>query len=336
VSERSDQIDRFLADTGWPSTHRQHLAGDASGRRYQRLHRSGHPSLILMDAPPADTQSFASFLSIARHLRQLGLSAPDILASNKSLGLILMEDLGHTVFARQIDAHPADELTLYQNATDVVIALRDAALPSGIQHHTASELAGFTQLATEWYCRPSDDQNLALLAELETVLVPVAEDQATLALRDYHAENLIWIADRIGVARVGLLDFQDAVIAHASYDLASLLTDARRDVPDGLRDAMISRYVAATGIDADQFHADFAVVSVQRNLRILGIFARLARAHGKPSYIDLIPRVWRYLMLELNHPALSRLRECAIQAIPEPTPQYLKELLATCATRPGP
>ncbi len=336
MSERSDQIDRFLNDVGWPALHREHLAGDASARKYQRLYRAGRAPLILMDAPPQDTASFESFLTIARHLRGLGLSAPEILASNKTLGLILMEDLGPCVFAGQIAQRPADEMPLYECAADVTVALRDAPLPRGVARHDAAGLAALTQIATQWYCAPPPDQISAFLAELETVLGPLAQDQNTLALRDYHAENLIWMGQRSGVARVGLLDFQDAMIAHPAYDLASLLTDARRDIDAGLRDAMIGRYIKATGVDAATFRADFAALSVQRNLRILGIFARLARQDKRQAYLALIPRVWGYLIDQMQHPALSRLRECALQALPEPTPQYLKELSVTCTTNPGP
>ncbi|MFT6775685.1 MAG: aminoglycoside/choline kinase family phosphotransferase [Paracoccaceae bacterium] len=151
---------------------------------------------------------------------------------------------------------------------------------------------------------------------------------AALVLRDYHAENLIWLPDRAGPARVGLLDHQDALIGHPAYDLASVLEDARRDTSPTLRAAMLARYCAATGADPDTFGAAFAILAAQRNLKIVGIFARLCIRDGKPSYVDLIPRVWAHLARDLAHPALADLAQFVAAHVPPPDAPVLARLRA--------
>ena len=147
----------------------------------------------------------------------------------------------------------------------------------------------------------------------------------TLALRDYHAENLIWRPELVGLARVGLLDFQDAFVAPLGYDLASLLRDARRDVPDDICAAMVAHFMAETGAGAD-FPAQLACLGAQRNLRILGVFARLAVEMGKTRYIPMIPRVWAQLQKDLAHPALSDLRAAVSDILPAPDAALLARL----------
>ena len=145
-------------------------------------------------------------------------------------------------------------------------------------------------------------------------------------LRDYHAENLIWLPDRDGIQRVGLLDFQSAMLCHPAYDLMSLLQDVRRTVPAGIEMRMIDRYIAASGVDGHDFRTAYSVLGAQRNLRILGGFARLATDYGKPQYIDLIPAVWSHLMRDLEHPALIAIADLVRSALPEPTPENLDRL----------
>jgi aminoglycoside/choline kinase family phosphotransferase len=155
-------------------------------------------------------------------------------------------------------------------------------------------------------------------------------------LRDFHAENLIWLPGRTGSARVGLLDFQDALMGDPSYDLVSLLQDARRDVPHDLAQAMIRRFTAATGADPDAFLASYCATGAQRQLRILGIFARLSLHFGKVRYVDLIPRVWGHLMTCLQHPDLAAVKTLADGMLPPPTPGNLQILRDKCATIPTP
>ena len=136
-------------------------------------------------------------------------------------------------------------------------------------------------------------------------------------LRDYHVDNLMLLGGRDGVTACGLLDFQDAVIGPASYDLVSLLEDARRDVPQDLAARMIARYLGAfPSLDRDGFLASYAVMGAQRSAKIVGIFTRLDRRDGKPIYLEHIPRVWRWLESDLAHPVLVDLRSWFDREIP--------------------
>ena len=144
--------------------------------------------------------------------------------------------------------------------------------------------------------------------------------------RDFHVQNLMYLPDRSGIAQVGVIDFQDARSGHRAYDLVSLLQDARRDVPPAIEMQMIERYLAKTGVDASGFRTAYAVIGLQRNLRILGVFARLSLDHGKPQYLDLIPRVWRHVTHGLGHPAVAPLADWLIKELPTPTPENLAKL----------
>lgn len=183
-------------------------------------------------------------------------------------------------------------------------------------------------LFTGWWL-PSVAQVSPAMAEDYAALVreataPVAATREVVVLRDYHAENLLWLPGRDGAARVGLLDYQDALAGHAAYDLVSLLEDARRDTGEALREAMVARYLAARpGLDANAFGAAYAILGAQRNLKIIGIFARLAWRDGKPRYLSLIPRVWQHLQRDLSHPALARLADWVERHAPPPGPAVL-------------
>lgn len=317
------------------------LAGDASTRRYFRLTDGECASAVLMDAPGGEVAGIASFLSVARHLRGLGLSAPEILAADTGAGFILMEDLGDALFARQVLADPGSELPLYEAAVDVLVALDGAALPAFVRTFDHTTMCKQIAPAYDWYGRGmSDDaeapRSIAVQAELETVFTAVLPEKPTMLLRDFHAENLIWLPERSGVARVGLLDFQDAMTGPPGYDLVSLLQDARRDVSPDVAQAMTARFAGATGRDPERFAATFAALGAQRNLRILGVFAHLCMLHGKPSYVDFIPRVWGHVQDCLAHPALAGLARMVQDDLPPPTPENLQKLKDQCAAAQTP
>ena len=216
---------QFLDDAGLGDAQLAPLAGDASNRTYHRLIRPGQVSLVLMDAPPDRDTSTRSFIAIATHLRAIGLSAPEIVAADPGNGFLVLEDLTDALFARHLVDHPGDEQTLYQNAVDVLITIRNAPCPE-VPDHDAASLAALAGIAAKWYADGDED---AFCQALEPHLANIPPTRS-LALRDFHAENLIWLPGRAGVRRTGLLDFQDACRAHPSYDLMSLLEDARRDV----------------------------------------------------------------------------------------------------------
>jgi len=328
----------FLAAAGWGDAERRHLAGDASNRRYERLLR-GAETAVLMDADPARGEDVRPFLRIARHLAGLGLGAPRILAEDVTQGFLLLEDLGDRLYARELEAAPDAEEELYAAAVDVLAELHSRPLPWGVAPYAPREMGRLAALAVEWYLPGATGQPAPaaladrLSAEIERLTAPLMSGHQVLVLRDYHAENLIWLPDRQGHARVGLLDFQDARAGHPAYDLLSLTEDARRDTSPELRMAMEARYCAATGTDPEAFRQAAAILAAQRNLRIMGVFARLGLRDGKPGYIALMPRVWDHLMRDLDDPALARLRRLVHDHLPAPGAGVRDRLAAACPSR---
>lgn len=333
--DRAAQIQRFLTAAGWGGAQPSPLAGDASTRRYERLTLAGR-SAVLMDAPGPD--SLAAFVRIDRHLAACGLSAPHIVAADQAAGLILLEDLGDALFARVLAADPALETELYLAATDALLALRaHPAAPAPL--YGAAEMAAAIDLAHDWYARGAAGTRIeagkaAVRAALAAALAALPPWRPSLALRDYHAENLFWLTGRTGPARVGLIDFQDAVLSHPLYDLVSLLRDVRRSVAPATQQAALSHWAAATGEPPAALSQAAATLGAQRNLRILGIFVRLALADGKAQYVDLIPATWARLGEDLAHPALAALAEAVFDSLPAPTTDTLRSLKNRCGTIP--
>lgn len=331
MSERDTRIAAFAARAGWGKARTLPLAGDASNRRYLRLVRAPGDSAVLMDAPRDRGEDVRPFLAIAAHLARLGLSAPRLLAQDEDQGLLLLEDLGDSVFARLVAADPACETPLYIAAAETLATLQRTPPPAGPVRFTPATMADLVRILFDWYAPAAPTRDAQdLVTRLEDILAATAPDPCVLALRDFHAENLIWLPEREGPARVGLLDFQDAVIAHPAYDLVSLLHDARRDVTEETRTAAIRHFLDLTGHDPAAFASASAALSAQRNLRILGVFARLAARDGKTAYLRLLPRVWRLLLRDLGHPALPGLREAVLRALPPPDSLTRPE--APCAT----
>lgn len=322
----------FLEAAGWGAARRVHLAGDASDRRYERLFQA-KASAILMDAPPGRGDDPACFIAIDRHLRSLGLSAPEIWAEDLVNGFLLLEDLGDDLYARLTKHAPEREASLYAAAVDVLLHLQHAPAPTGLPDLGAQDWAGAASFALDWYryaitgehCDKSD-----FVAVLTETLSQYADGTRVLILRDFHAENLLWLPGRQGLERVGLLDFQLAQLGQPAYDLVSLVQDARRDVSQHTANAICSRFRDARGDDDTTFSAAFAALGAQRALRILGIFARLCLHHGKPQYVALIPRVWNQLQMNLRHPKLSELSELCDRLLPEPTSERLDRIATQC------
>lgn len=330
MSDRIALANQFLATCGWGHAIQTHLAGDASNRSYLRLTR-GLETAVLMDAPPAHGEDVRPFVTITNHLLGVELSAPRILSQDDKNGFLLIEDLGDALFAQLIRDQPDMEHTLYCAAIDVLVQLHQHPAADGLLDYSPAKMAGFIAPVFEWY-HPTASVGAvaAITSEMEAVLTQHCIAAPVMALRDYHAENLLWLPDRVGTKKTGLLDYQDAVLAHPSYDLVSLLQDARRDVPAQIQTEMITRYIEATKADTQSFQVAYCAQGAQRNLRILGIFARLCIAAGKPSYIDLIPRVWGHLKQNLSDPALRDLSVLVFDTLPKPTPKFLDELKRKC------
>ncbi len=268
-----------------------------------------------------------AFAATAAYLRGRGLSAPAIAACDVAQGLAVLEDLGPRVFAVEIEAG-SDPAPLYETAIDLLVDLHRAAPPARLAYsdeagggtwpllaYDALALKTGADLFVEWWPRYAGGESFSpeALRSWTELWAPIqargGAGASVFTHRDYHAENLIWLPEREGLARVGLLDFQDAVLGHPAWDLFSLLQDARRDVSDALERAMVARYLAARpDLDREAFLADYAGLGALNAARILGIFARLIFRDGKPRYAAFIPRVRRALEKNLAQPGMEGLR----------------------------
>jgi aminoglycoside/choline kinase family phosphotransferase len=301
----------FLKTAGWNNATRESITGDASARKYFRLGQDNQ-SAILMDASQ-NRESVAPFIQINLHLQRLGFSVPAILARDDNNDLLLLEDFGDATFARLLD-NQDDAEKLYTLATDVLITLHQnpGAVPTGLRTYHAEKMLADIELFLEW-CTPMIDQ--AGRKEFHTVwreVLPVAHQvPASLLLRDYHVANLMLLSEREGVRQAGLLDFQDAYQGPITYDLASLLEDARRDVPENLREKMVARYLARSpALDRKTFETSLAILAALRHTRVLAIFERLSRHEGRHHYQELhSPRVERLLQRALAHPRLAGVKQ---------------------------
>lgn len=325
----------FLAKAGWGAARREPLAQDASTRRYERLWGQG--TAIFMDAPPGQADSVADFVTVGQHLLALGLSAPTILAQDRDKGFLLLEDLGDRLYPAVLAANPALEYTLYAIATDVLLTLQSHPPAPNLPNLSAHAWAEAAGLVADWYVlaitgkAQGRDELVSVLAQ---TLTDLADAPRVMILRDYHAENLLYLPDRAGLAQAGLLDFQLAQMGQPAYDLVSLLQDARRDVPPQIAKAMIARFAAARRVDLGAFEASYAALGALRALRILGIFARLCVTQGKPKYLSMIPRVWAHLQSNLAHRDLASLRGVCDRFLPTPTPEALQRIRSQCSPSP--
>ena len=299
-----DGIHDFLGAAGWAGAQIAPLTGDASFRRYFRLHHQGK-SAMLMHAPPPEEPR--EFLHVGRWLLDNEIRAPQIYAEDLDNGWVLIEDFGDARMRDWLDDNPAGEEAAYTAAIDTLADLhRKSAGP--FPPYDEPTYLREAQLFTEWYCPALglDVDTQGFDEAWRKALAPLIESQqpGVTVLRDYHAENIMLLRPDDGVDEQGVIDFQDALVGHPAYDLVSLLQDARRDVSPQLEARMFSRYRDCAQCGED-FEADYARLGAQRNTKIVGIFARLNQRDGKPRYLDLIPRVWEALERDLQHPALA-------------------------------
>jgi N-acetylmuramate 1-kinase len=317
MTARGTLIEEFLARAGWSEATRQPLAGDASKRRYLRLKQDDATTAILMDADPRLDSTTPAFVAMTHWLFDHGLSAPEILAAEPEAGLLLLEDFGDASVSALCATQPDRQTEVYKTCIAALLRIRSLA-PPALPCPDASTLAAWTSLADTHYPGADTARLLKFRAALETILANQSTHPPTLSLRDFHADNLIWLEQREGIRRLGLLDYQDAFLTHPVYDLVSLLTDARRDISAQMRRSMIAEYAAQSGDDIEQLGAAFAAFSCQRNMRILGIFARVAYQDGRAAYLRFLPRTHGYLVEALDHPIFDAHRESVLAALPAP------------------
>jgi aminoglycoside/choline kinase family phosphotransferase len=373
MSAREDAMMAFLSDSGWGTAERHPLPGDASTRHYIRLHR-GARTAMLMDQPqtaeaPAAVAGASPqerrvlgynalarlagadcgrFVAAANYLREQGLAAPQVYAADTTHGFLLLEYLGDDLYT-DVLGHGGDERALYQAAIEALVRLHAEPAPTELAgekplfaYDETAQLAEI-DLLTEWFLpaailrapHPSDvEEHRALWHD---ALSTLDREAAVFVHRDYHAQNLLWRGDRSGLARVGVIDFQDALAGSPAYDLVSLLEDARRDVAPELAEAMMQLYLAqaragGASHDPESFRADAALLAAQRNAKIIGIFARLAKRDNKPRYLAHLPRVWRYMERDLSHPVLAPLKAWYDRHLPPETRGALKPNIAGAAS----
>jgi aminoglycoside/choline kinase family phosphotransferase len=379
---RQEQMKDFLARSGWGAATIAPLPGDASTRRYARLHLNGKTAM-LMDQPQgaeapvapahADAETrralgynavarlagadCARFAAVSAWLRSHGLAAPEVYAADCASGFLILEDLGDALFAEAL-ADGGNPAELYEAAVKVLARMHAGDAPSYLPPPAATRASPLaatspssatregeadlrfplydydlvaqlaeTDLLTEWFMplalgRKATDEEVTEYRRLWRAALEGLGGRRVFVHRDYHAENLLWLPERQGLARVGLIDFQDAVAGSPAYDLISLTEDARRDVSPGLAEAATCQYLAAmaaqgTPLDEAGFRYAMAVMAAQRNTKIVGIFARLYSRDGKARYLAFLPRVWGYLERDLAHPALADLRAWYDRTIPK-------------------
>jgi aminoglycoside/choline kinase family phosphotransferase len=308
----------FLARHGWGGARIAPLAGDASFRRYFRVHH-GNTTAVLMDAPP-DKEDSRPFLAIGRQLDALGFSAPQPLAVDLDAGLVLLEDFGDARVGPVLARDPGRERAVYETAVDILAALHDHP-PGDVAPYVEAELVREARLFTDWYLPAVGVAEAPGYDAAWAPLWPQLLDAApVLTLRDYHADNLM-IIDRPGLRGLGLLDYQDALAGHPAYDLVSLLQDVRRVVSPELETAMLARYVAARqarpgGLDAAAFRTAYDILGAQRNIKILGVFTRLYVRDGKAGYPAFHPRLWQLVTRNLERPALASVAAWFAEHVP--------------------
>ncbi|MFT4120775.1 tRNA (adenosine(37)-N6)-threonylcarbamoyltransferase complex ATPase subunit type 1 TsaE [Bradyrhizobium sp.] len=342
----------FLDTSGYADATRRRMAGDASTRSYARLVRDDG-IVILMNFPQRsdgaalyDGKSYSAavhlaenvrpFVAIDEGLRARNISAPVIHHSDLAHGFLITEDFGSEGVIEGDPPRPISER--YEAATDMLAALHAQTLPETLplDGQTTYTIPVFDTeallieigLMPEWYLPDrgvelSEDKRAEFYAMWRALLQKPMAAAKTWVLRDYHSPNIIWLADRTGIARVGVIDFQDTVLGPKSYDVVSLLQDARIDVPESVELTLLSRYIKArraedAGFDPAAFAELYAIMSAQRNTRLLGTFARLNRRDGKPHYLRHQPRIWTYLQRSLAHPALAHLRDWYLANVPPP------------------
>lgn len=322
ASRRKAVREDFLDAIGWSHVKLHGLQADASFRRYYRM--EGTPSAMLMmqdppDRPPIPPYVMVEpFIKISEHLRDLGLRAPAIHFKDLENGLLILEDFGDDTYTHLFNKGH-DPKPLYEMAVDALVHLHKHPQRSDIElpPYDDKQMVDEAMLLLDWYLpsltgkKTTQEMKDSFADVWRGLFAKLPKDQQTLVLRDYHVDNLMLAADGDGIEKCGILDFQDALIGQFSYDLMSLLEDARRDVPKDLKKHLYDRYLDGMGkdLDRDGFDYSFRVLAAQRHAKVLGIFVRLHERDGKERYLQFIPHVQKLFINAVNDPALAPLKK---------------------------
>ncbi len=303
---RESLIANFLNQNRITNYQIQKIAGDASFRHYFRV-RSDDKNFIIMDAPP-DKEDVRPFCKIDDFLLAQNFSAPEIFACDQENGFLLLEDFGNISYHKALK-QGGDEIGLYKNAVNLLVNLHHINPPQDLAIYNSQLLLKEVMLFVDWYLPNVAKKTITpnQITEFQTIwldLFSKLSPAKTLVLRDYHSENLMVVEGREGIKQVGLLDFQDAVIGCAAYDLVSLLEDARRCINKNTQQIMLQHYLEQSNCDREQFMLDYQILSLQRNIKIIGIFSRLAFRDHKQNYLGFLPRVFDYINPRLQDNSL--------------------------------
>ncbi len=332
--ERDAELTSFLQKHDWHNAQRIQIAGDASGRIYERLKKDNKETAILMNWPALPDlikhdyatkvhlgQNTASFTKITHFLRQCGLSAPKLLGESNKDGFLLLENFGTNSLTKFIDEQDQRLPCFYHESIEVLAHLHSCPPPNDLLRYDENVLHYELEVFLDYYITSkgitvTQDQKQSWKNIWDTLFSKLQQSTKVLVLRDFHSPNLHWLEEKQSLHRVGILDVQDALIGNPAYDTVSLLQDARRDVQKDLGEHLISIYLEKTQCDEKQFRTDFAILGTQRNLRILGVFIRLSQAN-KPAYLIHLPRVLSYINENLRHPALYEIKTWLNKLLPQ-------------------
>ena len=317
---RINQIEGFLKSNQIEIKNLIPIKNDASFRKYFRIDKK-----ILMDADPTLGEDISSFININNLLNEFQLNVPEIYSIDKENGFLLLEDLGEDIFSKILDNK--NEEKLYKQAIEILAEIHKkdlnefnySILP---KKYSIEKLLQESQLFIDWYLKKFLKLDISkteikdfldIISKIFSSLEPKLEK---LVLRDYHVDNLILQSSKVGLKQVGILDFQDAVIGQSSYDLISIIEDVRRPITKDLKTSLINYFVDLTGYDLNNLKNELAFYSVQRNLKILGIFCRLSIRDNKPNYMSYNNNAWIYIESNLNNPIMKDLQNWIKKILP--------------------
>lgn len=317
MTSRDSSINSFLSQSGLRNFERIKIPGDASFRHYERI-KTKDKQYILMDSPP-DKEDVKPFIKIDKILLDLELTAPKIFSEDLKNGFLLLEDLGNKKFNDIFRNSPEREEELYKLAIEVLAKIYKNRRRFDIPEYSKEKLITEAMLMPEWYLplfeKSYEKKSEKIKNEYKNIISSTLDKlklpNDVMVLRDYHADNLMLVEEKLWLEQVGLLDFQDALMGNVAYDLVSLLEDARRDVSKDMQQKMIEYFLEVGGrnLNEKDFISDYHILGAQRNLKIIGIFSRLKARDSKDIYLNLIPRVKAYLKQDLKHENLKELKE---------------------------
>ena len=318
---RINQINNFLKNNQIETKNLIPIKNDASFRKYFRVDKK-----ILMDADPNLGEDVGSFININHVLREFKLNVPEIFSIDKKNGFLLLEDLGENIFSQILNSE--NEEQLYKQAIEVLVEIYKKDLNkfsnfTFLEKYSVEKLQDESQLFIEWYLKKYLKINITDtdIKDFKDIINKIFNNLDTkfekLVLRDYHVDNLILQKSKLGLKQVGILDFQDAVLGSSSYDLISIIEDVRRPISKDLKNILIKYFIDLTGYDLNQLEKELAFYSVQRNLKILGIFSRLKLRDNKPEYMAYNDNAWKYIESNLHNSTMSDLKVWLKKILPD-------------------